>query len=144
MHLTINRYQMDKSGTLSRVTVGDHRYYGIERPWINNRPEVSCIPGGEYALIHHCSEKYGDVWAFIGGSVSYQPNRQSDRYACLIHSANYGHQVKGCLGLGKDKGLAADGSLAVWSSRNAIDELRTILPVDGEAVHTASVRWFDE
>jgi hypothetical protein len=144
MHLTINRYQMDKSGTLSRVVVGDRQFYGIERPWINNKPEISCIPNGEYTLIHHDSEKYGPVWAFVGGSVSYQSNRHADRFACLIHSANYGHQVKGCLGLGKDKGVTSDGSLAVWSSRDAIRELRTIMPVDGDVVHSASILWFDQ
>ena len=144
MHLTINRFQMDRSGTLSEVAVDDRHYYGIERPWINNKAEVSCIPAGEYTLIHHCSEKYGDVWAFVGGSVSYQPSRHAERFACLIHSANYGRQVKGCLGLGKAKGVADDGSLAVWSSRDAVNELRELLPVDGEALHSATIKWFDQ
>ena len=80
MQLKINRYKMDKSGTVSTVRVKDETFYGIERPWIGNRPQISCIPGGEYALIRHDSPRYGDVWAFVGGTVSYQPHRQADRF----------------------------------------------------------------
>ena len=141
MHLEINRYKMDKSGTLSTVSVKDQTFWGIERPWIGNRPEISCIPGGEYALIKHSSNKYGDVWAFVGGSVSYQPHRQADRFACLIYVANYASQVQGCLGLGMSAGETEGGQLAVWNSRKAIDELRAI--AGDELYHTASIRWFE-
>ena len=141
MHLKINRYKMDESGTLSTVRVKDETFWGIERPWIGNRPQISCIPGGEYALIRHDSPRYGDVWAFVGGTVSYQPHRQADRFACLIHAANYGHEVQGCLGLGLSAGAADGGRLAVWSSRKAIATLPDIL--DDEPHHTATIHWFE-
>ncbi len=141
MHLKINRYKMDESGTLSTVRVKDETFWGIERPWIGNRPQISCIPGGEYALIRHDSPRYGDVWAFVGGTVSYQPHRQADRFACLIHAANYGHEVKGCLGLGLSAGATDDGRLAVWSSRKAMAKLHDIL--DDEPHHTATIHWFE-
>ena len=141
MHLTIIRYKMDSSGTLSTVRVKDETFYGIERPWIGNRPEISCIPGGNYALIRHQSGRFGDVWAFVGGTVSYMPHPQADRYACLIHAANYGSQVQGCLGLGLAAGEADDKRLAVWSSRKAVAKLHDIL--DDEPHHSAAIHWFD-
>ena len=141
MHLKINRYKMDESGTLSTVRVKDETFYGIERPWIGNRPQISGIPGGEYALIRHDSPRYGDVWAFVGGSVSYPPHRQADRFACLIHAANYGNEVKGCLGLGLSAGETEDKRLAVWNSRKAIEKLHDIL--DDEPYHSATIHWFE-
>tara|TARA_R100000808_G_C2081427_1_gene105099 strand:+ start:105 stop:536 length:432 start_codon:yes stop_codon:yes gene_type:complete len=141
MHLTINRHKMDSSGTLSTVCVKGETFWGIERPWIGNRPEISCIPGGDYALIQHQSGRFGDVWAFVGGTVSYMPHPQADRYACLIHVANYGDEVKGCLGLGTHAGETNDGRLAVWNSRVAVDKLREI--AGDKLHHTATVRWFD-
>ena len=152
MKIIINRYESTGKGTLSKVSVIDSdnptpnaqvaRFFGIECPWRDNKVSVSCIPGGEYDLVPHSSDKYGEVWAFVGGTVShYYEKNKSERYACLIHVANYASQLQGCLALGVDAG-SNDGVPAVWNSRKAIESLRRHF---GDRTNlTASIRWFQD
>jgi hypothetical protein len=127
-HLQIER-EHHKGGTLSTVSLYDNlgkgqllcAYYGIERPWLDNRASVSCIPTGHYVLIPYSSAKYPDVWAFYGGSVGIETG---ERTRCLIHVANYVHQVQGCLGIGMTVGYK-EGLPCVWQSKKAFEGLRT-------------------
>ena len=149
MKIIVDRYESTGKGTLSNVSVIDPHsdtpittYFGIECPWKDNQPSVSCIPGGKYDLVPHSSDKYGEVWAFVGGTVShYYDDGQSERYACLIHSANYAHQLQGCLAIGVGAG-DNDGVPAVWNSRKAIKSLGDHL--DRSVLRTALVRWFSD
>lgn len=124
-----------KGAVLSVVTVDGQTFHGIERPWLDNRPLESCIPTGQYALVPYSSTKYPDVWAFVGGTVGVA---RGERYNCLIHIANYVHDVVGCLGLGMKPG-EKDGLPCVWSSGAAIAELRCIL--DGRPWTPTTIRW---
>tara|TARA_R100001594_G_scaffold68050_2_gene102346 strand:- start:1196 stop:1657 length:462 start_codon:yes stop_codon:yes gene_type:complete len=152
MKLLINRYKAVKGGTLSNVDLicpdrgTINTFHGIECPWKENKAGVSCIPSGKYELVPHSSDRYPDVWAFVGGTVAHYPDSMQEgqtRYACLIHAANYAHQIQGCLALGTGKGETKhDGESipAVWSSRDAISALREEL---GNSVsHTAEIKWF--
>jgi hypothetical protein len=70
----------------------------IEKPWASNAPFVSCVPEGTYGLVEYNSPKFGDTWALVNhdcGVGLYQGD--SDRYACLIHKANWVHQLQGCI-----------------------------------------------
>lgn len=137
MLITINRLRMDTTGTLSEVSVDNNRFMGIEKPWRDNAPFVSCIPAGIYTLVPYSSNKYPDVYAFEGGSVSIKETPPAKRYKCLIHVANWGRQVQGCLGLGLAE--LKGGELGVSRSRDAISELRQIL---GEYEHKVVISWF--
>jgi len=148
MKIIIDRYESTAKGTLSKVAVINPdteitvtTFFGIECPWKDNKPSISCIPGGDYDLVPHSSGKYGEVWAFVGGTVShYFDDGQSERYACLIHAANYAHQLQGCLALGVDAG-SNDGVPAVWNSRKALQSLQKNLDRPNDK-HTAHIRWF--
>jgi len=135
----IMRDLMDRSGTISTVKVKDTLFYGIERPWLENRSSISCIPTGDYVLEPHESVKFGNTWAFVGGSVSHWPHENNVRNACLIHVANWSHQVQGCLGLGLSHGIDDRGFL-VKSSRDAMSQLRSILKED--QTYTCTIRAF--
>ena len=144
MHVDIMRDLMDKTGTISTISVtndeGDAKvFYGIERPWLENRPLVSCIPTGDYVLEPHDSAKFRDTWAFVGGSVSHWPHEGNVRNACLIHVANWSHQVQGCLGLGLSHGLD-DRGFMVKNSRDAMGQLRSFL--DKDTTYTCKIRAF--
>ena len=99
--------------------------YSIERPWLNNEPNVSRIPDGIYSVIPWISPSKGAVWSVIGGTVSpYQPDvreKRASRWGVLIHVANYPHEVEGCFGLGLNP---APDEPAVWNSRDAIEAFR--------------------
>ena len=144
----MKRVFFDRSGssrnaTLSRVhspDADDLSLTGLERSWLSNRSDVSCIPAGVYALLPWASPRYGEVWAFCGGSVTPMAEdspAHAGRWGCLVHPANYWEQLQGCLALGKSTG-EKEGDLCVWSSRRACDEFREIM---GYEPLVAYVRW---
>ena len=109
--LLINRFLVHEKGVFSTLAIarGDGEVilnvgYGVEQPWRNNRPFISCIPAGEYEL-HRFKRKNGDdALVFINEEmgVTEWKESHSKRYTCLIHIANWPHNVKGCLGPGDD------------------------------------------
>ena len=140
MDLTITRYVSDVTqGCRGQLYVEDGLFLEtIERPWIDNRPHVSCIPTGEYFIEPTESPKYGDVWAIVGGSVSRHKTDYSKRFACLFHPANYASQLQGCIALGLEKGEKPDGTWAVWNSGAALKDLKEAI---GFSVHKLTIRW---
>ena len=63
--------------------------YMIERPWLDNRRQVSCIPEGRYPLLRRYSQGYG--WHYLVDQVV-------NRSLILIHPANNALQeLQGCL-----------------------------------------------
>lgn len=74
--------------------------YGIERPWLNNQRNISCIPAGIYNCIPHISPSKGKTWL-----VDNVPNRDnilfahSGNFACKVTLQNkvYEPDTDGCL-----------------------------------------------
>lgn len=138
------RLSTSQGGTTSKVKInnyskGEGEFYGLELPWRDNKPFVSCIPSGEYVLIPWESEKYGSCYAFVGGEVSlYEGN--GNRFACLIHAANYARQLQGCLALGRSDGVDEDGNPAVWNSRDALSGFMEL--AEGKPCNV-SIRWME-
>jgi hypothetical protein len=85
------RFGLFKDRTIGRLTYNDEHFYTIERPWLDNKQNVSCIPAGYYKLGRVDSPRFGpDTWEIKG-----VPGRTH----ILIHVANTAHDVFGCLGL---------------------------------------------
>ena len=101
----------------SRPTPDDLTFYTIERPWLDNRPNVSCIPDGTYTM-----RRFFDVQGYrsskrIDTEFVWEICDVPGRTVILVHVANYEHNVKGCVGLGTNQ---LDGFAGVSSSRTAI------------------------
>ena len=140
--LYINRFASSELGTRSTVTynsIEDSLWHGIERPWLDNLPYESCIPTGTYTLLPWNSPRYGEVYIFVGGSVGLTEG-DGDRFACLIHPANYPRQLQGCLALGKTHSeyYEKEKSEAVWSSKDALSDFRETM---GYEPMQAIIRW---
>ncbi len=86
----------------------------IERPWLNNQHDISCIPAGEYACIPHDSPTHPKCWEVSG---------VPDRTAILIHTGNTEADSAGCIIIG-----ATASVTGVLMSKVAMDKLREILP----------------
>lgn len=85
--------------------------YTMEQPWTPTdgcragKPFKSCIPTGLYELVDHESPRYGKTKALVNHSLGvyqYEHEREfdTDRYACLIHAANFVRDVQGCIAPG--------------------------------------------
>jgi len=61
----------------------------IELPWLHNVQEMSCIPEGEYRLLHRHTEKFGHHL-----EVDMVPERKG----ILFHPANHAQkELRGCI-----------------------------------------------
>lgn len=106
--ILLERFCYHPSGTLGVINIDNHKFYSIERPWLENATNVSCIPEGEYEMGWRTSPRFGETW-----HIKDVP----DRTHILIHVANFSKDVQGCIGLGMD--LMGD-TIAVSSSKAAI------------------------
>jgi len=109
--------------------IGVRRWYSIERQWLNNQSNISCIPEGEYVcrLINH--PRRGKVW-----EVMDVPNRTE----IYIHVMNTQLDSLGCIGLGKTIGgiyPPQDPTKLWWAvqqSKKAIKEFHDYMGTDTE------------
>ena len=86
------RFASFKDRTIGRLTYNDEHFFTVERPWLDNQPNISCIPTGFYELVRFDSPKFGpDTWEVAN---------VTGRRFVLIHVANTPADVIGCIGLG--------------------------------------------
>jgi hypothetical protein len=78
----------------------------IERGWHDNRPGQSCIPSGVYKCVR---DFYHD-----GGYPAFEIMNVPDRQRVLIHIANFSHQLKGCIALGREHAIIKDPVLSKY------------------------------
>ena len=97
-------------------TIGElsNGMYVLERPWLNNAHDISCIPSGTYTCVRINSPKFG---------VVFEVTNVPDRSHILIHNGNTVEDCKGCLLIGKVKGYES-----IASSRDALKELMETMP----------------
>lgn len=127
--------------TTGRLIVGGKTFYTIERPWIPNscggpcgEKYVSCIADGEYKLepwVRPSGEKVFIIYNPALGVYRLPKDvpkgmEKSTRTLCLIHAANYAHDVNGCIGPGKNRKKEGTEWM-VLQSRDAMNEIRTLV-----------------
>lgn len=76
--------ELFKDGSLVAVT--------LERPWMNNQKDVSCIPAGEYVCKPHESPRFG---------FCYQVQDVPGRTDILFHKGNWLKETLGCVLVGR-------------------------------------------
>ena len=92
----------------------------LERADNNNQRNISCIPSGEYLCVLEYSNKFDcDLWEIKG-----VPNRSE----CKFHSANYWHDLNGCIALGSEfVDINNDGFRDVLNSKNTMKKFHKVL-----------------
>lgn len=92
-------------------------FYTLERPWLNNRKGVSCIPTGTYHAVWR--KRPSGIWTYWLCDVP-------DRSFILIHTGNVVAHVQGCIMLGLSRGRLK-GEPAVFNSGTAVRKFEEIL-----------------
>lgn len=132
-------------GVLSFSTSSeDYVAQTMERPWIpmpgsrGGLSGKSCVPAGDYKLVHHNSEVHPNTWALVNSDLDVihweDPNRPAARCLVLIHAANYARELRGCIAPGTRRTVTAEGVHMVVNSKLAVLELKRLLPYDGQHV----------
>jgi hypothetical protein len=153
VNLLLTRDLRETYCTLGVLTLNDHKLHTIERPWIPNpdggksgKRFESCVSDGIYKLEQHASEKYGKVWALINPAldVYHYPGdvpkgREAQcRAACLIHAANWAHEVLGCIAPGRNR-IKLNNEWMVQQSRDAMNVIKTIIGTRLDV--TLTIQW---
>lgn len=139
MSLRLERFGSTPMGTFGRLTLGDASWFTVERPWMQNKPSVSCIPAGAYRM------KLGFFYSGdgIGGKPdypAYELLHVPGRALIKIHKGNRMLDVRGCIALGKD--LGAEGGM--WCVRRSADAYAEFMAAAAQAdVDTIAIRWAD-
>lgn len=98
----------------------------LERPWLDNKPEVSCIPADTY----HCAYTNSIHLSKLAGHAvdTYEVQNVPKRAGIRIHSASYYSQLEGCIALGYSLlDINADHELDLLNSRQAIKDFETLM-----------------
>lgn len=115
MEFTLARDLFDDQATPGKFFRPDGSFlaFSLERPWLNNQRQISCIPAGRYRLKKRYSQKFG--WHLWLQNVP-------DRSLILIHTANYVRQLQGCIAPGLKKGDTA----TVYDSAKAVKAITAL------------------
>ncbi len=124
MYSILRTYRPEATLGLFLDPMGNHLCVTLERPWLNNQNDVSCIPEGTYHVVSFNSPTKGNVWLF---------KDVQNRDMIEIHPANWMEQLKGCIAPGYRiaENIIHEGiSHRYWitSSQSTMDKLKKILP----------------
>ena len=109
--------------TLGRLYFEDFQCFTLELPWLNNKPNISCIPAGRYEYFKRTSSKNGEVLQLKG---------TEPRTYIQLHSGNYTRQIQGCILPGDSiKFLDNDSIPDVTNSKNTLNKILTLVPSQG-------------
>jgi hypothetical protein len=109
---------------LRRIAFTEHGTFGViidagipfaltlERPWLDNKPNESCIPAGTYACQRFHSASHPDT---------FQVMNVPDRTGILFHTGNLMQHSAGCILIGEQFELYK-GQPAVLSSKKGFKE----------------------
>jgi len=124
MAFVLERFAYTPMGTFGVLRRGEHTWYTVERPWLANKSNISCIPEGCYSLRKYDSPTpgRGTVWQF---------NKVPHRTYIQIHKGNTMRDVVGCIAVGKELGIV-NNEWAVQNSKVAFDELMALTEKDDE------------
>ena len=89
----------------------------LERAWLENMPNVSCIPAGTYKAIRHVSPKFGETFW-----VQDVPGRAS----ILFHKGNIDDDSHGCILVGESFSHVL-GEAGITGSKEGFGEFMRIL-----------------
>src|ERR1035437_4331915 len=94
--VNIVRQPSTDSGTFGALSIegSDFNCVTLELPWLNDLPNVSCIPIGSYLCDWKWSQSHGRKVYHVEGIPGGRTNVE-------IHSANAIFQLRGCLALGQ-------------------------------------------
>lgn len=121
--LDIKRVISNDEATQGMLYIPGYACYTLERPWVNNKPFISCIPEGTYEAEKFQSptrNKMLDGWVVLLKNVT-------NRTWIEIHTANKVSELSGCIAVGQMKN-GTDGMPGVFESTDAMREILALLP----------------
>lgn len=114
--ILLREKELNPDGTFGKLVIGTFTCATVERPWLDNQNDISCIPEGTY----FCKLLPATTNIAAGMTVAYQLMEVPDRTFVEMHVANFPKDVKGCIGLGKYIAEDSDGNRMVTHSIDTV------------------------
>ena len=127
-HVKLQRLDTNDAGTIGKLSVdGKFVCFAVERPWLDNRRNVSCIPAGRYDLAYVDSPKFGR---------RLEVKDVPDRSQCPGASPATGSATRSAasfpeLGVSRSVMEGPHEGYYTRMSRAALKDLEALLPDDG-------------
>lgn len=125
--VTLQRFSDDGKQTLGELSVeGLFTCKTLELPFKDNQHNISCIPCGSYPCKWTRSNRLS---ISLGRDVfTYEVLNVPDRSGIRIHSANFAHELLGCIALGGGYvDLDGDGEQDLVNSRISVKQFNELL-----------------
>ena len=126
----VNIYRADlPEATIGQLFIdGEFCCFTLERPWRDNKRNVSCVPEGEYDMAPYISQRHGKTWALVSWCcfANSAHTLAHQRWGILFHPANNVAELQGCVAPGTRCFLEKD-TATVLGSRHAMNLLRSRL-----------------
>lgn len=87
--LTLRRKYHEGCTTGVIILPNGDEIFTLERPWLNNKSNVSCIPEGVYIIDRDVTGR----WQYY----RVRDEQVAPRFAIELHPANYVQQLAGCI-----------------------------------------------
>lgn len=92
----------------------------IERGYLDNRRNISCVPLGIYDLVYEWSPKFNMMLWELKGVM--------DRSECKIHAASFWSDLNGCISIGSTLShLGKDEHIDLKGSKLALNDFHRIM-----------------
>jgi len=119
--ITLTRYYTPL-GTFGEWSVDEFKCVTLERPWLDNKLNVSCIPEGIYELKLRESpivkkmthKRYTQGWEVMD---------VKDREYVMIHPGNYVADSEACILVGEKMTVNQNKGLMITNSQNTFNKL---------------------
>lgn len=112
MFAEIRRLEQSEEGTLGVLLIEGRIFcYTLERPWMMNERNISCIPTGMYVCKRYHSQNHPNT---------FEVTDVHNRSYILFHVANTINDLQGCIGLGEEVGYLM-GQRAILNSTHAFN-----------------------
>ena len=132
MNLHLLRIKQRSDATLGVLMIDDYpRLVTLERLWLGNEKDISCIPVGRYRISRVMSKKFGET---------FEVNRVPDRTGILFHAGNIAYDTRGCILLGQRFGVTVGDSMII-ESKDAVEWFLRYLSNTDEADLTVSAAY---
>lgn len=136
MHFKLITFS-NKSCTVGNWYHGDELIcHTMEKPWLQNKNDISCVPAGLYDLLPRVSPKQGKTYYLSNPKLNVTLDTPGTRTYIQLDVANKQSELLGCIALGE--------SFDVWSSEqvvtNSADAKKYLMEMLAGGNHTLEIK----
>ena len=134
MRFPLRRFYTDVAQTLGMLEIGQRKIFTLENGWLNNQPNRSCIPEGDYPM---------EVIRIAGVEKVRLSGPEPERTLINIESSNYATELLGCIATGMSVGLVP-GAGGIFDRTTHPQRFRTFASRKALAVIVSAVHDFSD